>query len=210
MEFINIEGLHLNPQANNRDITNLELNLNSKLPTSYKMLLEYSNGLSTNLGISIYGTQDFTERNETWKTEVYAPGFISIGDDSGGRVILMREVLEKDELVIVDSGDMNPKNGLLITTDLITWMKNGFKLEFNEKRDIDYSKRCKIIVVETQDGALKDLIKIKNILGLSIPTPELVKGAKNLPFVLTEEIPYGKANRIIEKLGKLNVWLEYQ
>ncbi|MFC4322020.1 SMI1/KNR4 family protein [Litchfieldia salsa] len=210
MDLNSIRGLILNPPANVMELEKVKLKMNTKLPTSYKELLLKTNGVSTKEGIILYGTQDLIERNETWETEVYAPGFISIGDDSGGRVILMRKDLKNKEVLIADSGDMTPENALLISTDLIQWVKNGLTIVHYEKPEVNWLKNAKLVVVDTQDGALKDLIKIKSILALDIATSELVKGAKNLPFVLTEEVPYGKAKKIIEELGELKVKIELQ
>ncbi|MFC4323203.1 SMI1/KNR4 family protein [Litchfieldia salsa] len=210
MDLNSIRGLVLNPPANVMELEKVELKMNTKLPTSYKELLLNSNGVSKSEGIIIYGTQDLIERNETWETDIYAPGFISIGDDSSGKVILMCIDLKKEEVLIADSGDMTPEHALLISNDLIQWVKNGLTIELYEKTEVNWSENAKLVVVDIQDGALKDLIKIKSILGLKIATSELLKRSKNLPFVLTEEVPYGKAKKMIEELGDLKVKIELQ
>ncbi|MBM6616701.1 SMI1/KNR4 family protein [Bacillus suaedaesalsae] len=208
MNLNNIRELILNPPANVMDIEKVETKLHTKLPTSYKELLQYSNGVSTNAGILIYGTEDLIERNETWETEVYAPSFISIGDDSGGKVILLSQDAENKDVMIVDSRDMNPENASLISNDFIQWVNSGLKIDNEEKTDINWAENCKIVIVDTQEGALKDLIRVKSVLGLNLPTSELLKGTKKLPYILTEQIPYGKAKKLIEKLGDLNLKIE--
>lgn len=207
MNLNGVNGLILCPSATEIDIEKVEKEINTILPNSYKELLKLSNGLATDEGIIIYGTDDFLERNETWETINYTPGFISIGDDSGGRIFLMS--LGNEEIMIVDSGDMNPEHAELISTDLIQWINNGLRLDMYETSNINWSENCKIVVVDAKDGALKDLIKIKGILGLNIPPSELLRGSKNLPFVLTEEIPYGKAKKVIDELGDLKVKIEF-
>jgi hypothetical protein len=208
MNLNGVSGLILSPSATEIDIEIVEKRLNTILPISYKELLQASNGLATNEGIIIYGTNDILERNETWETQEYAPGFVSIGDDSGGRVLLM-SLSDKEEILIVDSGDMTPDHAELISTNLIQWVTNGLRIDLKETSCIDWSENCKLVVVNIQDGGLKDLIKIKAILGINMPTSELLKMSKSLPFVLTQEIPYGKAKKLIEKLGDLNVKLEF-
>ena len=118
MNLNGFSGLILNPSATEIDIEKVEKRLNAILPIPYKKLLQASNGLATNEGIVIYGTDDLLDRNETWETQEYAPGFVSIGDDSGGRVFLM-SLSDKEEILIVDSGDMNPNHAELISTNLI-------------------------------------------------------------------------------------------
>lgn len=41
-------------------------------------------------------------------------------------------------------------------------------------------------------------------------TSELLKMSKSLPFVLTQEIPYGKAKKLIEELGDFKLTLTFQ
>jgi hypothetical protein len=207
MNLNGVRGLILNPSATEIDIQIVEKRLNAILPIPYKELLLASNGLATNEGIVIYGTDDLLERNETWKTQEYAPGFVPIGDDSGGRVFRM-SLSDKEEILIVDSGDMTPDHAELISTNLIQWVLNGLRIELKETSKIDWSENCRIVVVNIQDGGLKDLIKMKAILGINISTSELLKMSKSLPFVLTQEIPYGKAKKLIEELGAHKVNLE--
>jgi hypothetical protein len=208
MNLNGVSGLILNPSATEVDIELVEKRLNAILPITYKELLQASNGLATNEGIVIYGTDDLLERNQTWETQEYAPGFVSIGDDSGGRVFLM-SLSDKEEILIVDSGDMTPDHAELISTNLIQWVINGLRIELKKTSNIDWSDNCRLVVVNIQDGGLKDLIKIKAILGINMPSSELLKMSKSLPFVLTQEIPYGKAKKLIEELGDLNVNLEF-
>jgi hypothetical protein len=206
---LNVSGFILSHAATESDIENAEKNLKTILPNSYKQLLKTSNGLATNEGMIIYGIEDILERNATWEIQDYAPGFISIGDDSGGRVFLM-SLDNKEQILIVDSGDMNLEHAELITTNLFQWINNGLRIDMIETSNDNWSEICKIVVVGTPDGALRDLIKIKGKLGLNIPTSELIEGSKNLPFLLTDQIPYGKAKKIIEGMGDLNVKIEFQ
>ncbi|MCM3123061.1 MULTISPECIES: SMI1/KNR4 family protein [unclassified Mesobacillus] len=205
-----VSGLILSPAATEIDIEIVEKRFNTTLPIPYKELLRASNGLVTNEGIIIYGTDDILERNEAWETEEYAPGFISIGDDSGGRVFLL-SLSDKEEILIVDSGDMIPDHAELISTNLNEWVNIGLRIDLKEtSSNIDWSENCKIVVVNIQDGGLRDLIKIKAILGLNMSTSELLKMSKSLPFVLTQEIPYGKAKKLIEELGDFKLTLTFQ
>lgn len=208
MDLTNISGLILTPSANDSEILKVENEMNVKLPYSFKDLLKTSNGLSTKEGIVIYGTEDIVERNETWETQVYAQGYIAIGDDSGGGVFLMSQGEGKKSVLIVDSGDMTIEHSNLVTSDINQWIKSGFLIEIDETVDnINSSKYCKVVLTDTPDGGLKDLLKIKNVFGLNITAADLLKGSKNLPFILVDEFPYGKAKTLIEKLGNMKIEL---
>lgn len=40
--------------------------------------------------VLLYGAKDIEERNTTYEVQAYVPGWIAIGDDSGGQAILMK------------------------------------------------------------------------------------------------------------------------
>ncbi|MBM7662804.1 hypothetical protein JOC85_003615 [Bacillus mesophilus] len=208
MDLSNISGLVLMPSADDIEILKVENEMNAKLPNSYKDLLKTSNGLSTDEGVVIYGTEDIVERNETWETEVYAQGYIAIGDDSGGKVFLMYQGDGDNSVLIVDSGDMTIEHSDIVTSDITQWIKSGFLIEKDKAEDnINWSEYCKVVLIDTPDGGLKDLLKIKNAFGLNISAANLLKGSKNLPFILVDEFPYGKAITLVEKLGDMKIEL---
>ncbi|PER51663.1 recombinase family protein [Bacillus thuringiensis] len=69
------------------------------------------------------------------------------------------------------------------------------------------AERLNVEGYRTEKGKLftkvqvKDLIRIKNVLGLEISAIDLLKGSKNLPYILVERFPYGKAKKLIGKLA---------
>ncbi|MED4531940.1 SMI1/KNR4 family protein [Metabacillus fastidiosus] len=126
MNLSNINGLTLMPSASDNEILKVENEMNAQLPNSYKNLLKTSNGLYTEEGILIYGTEDIIERNETWETEEYAQGYIAIGDNGGGQVFLMHQGDKEKKVLIVGSGVMNPEHSDLVISDFTQWVKNGF------------------------------------------------------------------------------------
>lgn len=176
-------------------------NLLPKLPNVYKDLLKYTNGFSLGGGLVIYGTEDIVERNETWEVDEYARGFIAIGDDGGGNVFLMLQDTDEKKVLVIDSGDMNPSHANLVTSNFTKWVNSGCLNEIDQKTNIEIPDTCNILLVKTPNAGLKDLIKIKNVLGVEISTADLLKASKNPPFILVERFPYGKAKKLIEKLG---------
>lgn len=208
MNLINIPGLIKKPPASDYDIQKVEKQMSVLLPNSYKELLRITNGLSIGGGLLIYGTDDIAELNEVRKTEVYAPGYVAIGDDGGGRVFLMHQGNEEKKVLIVDSGDMTPEYSDLISSDFIQWVDSGFSINADEMiYEIKWSENCKVVLIDTPDGGLKDLLKIRSIFGLKISTADLLKGSKNLPFIIVDEFPYGKAMKLVEKLGDIKIEL---
>ncbi|MDQ0110643.1 SMI1/KNR4 family protein [Paenibacillus harenae] len=185
------------------EMKEVEESMNIILPNVYKELLKETNGFSVGGGLLIYGTEDIIERNETWEVKEYAEGYVSIGDDGGGNVFLMLQGEQEIEVISVDSGDMNPKNARKLASNLIDWINGGCTPKEQTAVDFESPDSCKILLIKAPDGGLKDLIKIKKVLGIEIPTSELLEGAKHPPSILSYKFPYGKAKKLVEKLGEI-------
>ncbi|ROR93499.1 uncharacterized protein DUF4303 [Salana multivorans] len=54
-------------------------------------------GLLLDDGTTVYGPDDLAERNETFEVAEYAPGWVLVGDDSGGSGYLMRRPGPRDD-----------------------------------------------------------------------------------------------------------------
>lgn len=210
IDLSKISDLIINTAANDIKIQEIESLMNGKLPNVYKNLLRYTNGFSIGGGLVIYGTDDIVERNKTWEINEYATGCISIGDDGGGNVFLMIQDPEEKKVLVLDAGDMDPSHATIITSDFTKWVNNGCVSEIEQKITIESSNTCNIVITKIPGEGLKDLIKIKNVFGIEISTAALLKGSKNLPFILVERFPSGKAKKLIEKLGPIGAVLRIE
>lgn len=204
IDLSNIINFHKNSPDNINEIIKIENSMNAIWPKSYKELLKNTNGFSSGGGLAIYGTKDIVERNETWEVEHYAEGYISIGDDGGGNVFLMQQEEDAKKVFMVDSGDMNPGHANLIASDFTQWINMGCLSEVQPDLMIESPYVCQILLIRVPSGGLKDLVKIKRELGIDISTGELLKGSKNPPFILVRDFPYGKAKKIVGKIGELS------
>ena len=95
IDVTQIPGLIINKPETDINIKETESQLNMLLPHAYKTLLKQTNGCSVEGDVLLYGTEDIVERNATWEVHHYASGYVAIGDDGGGRVLLMRQAEEE-------------------------------------------------------------------------------------------------------------------
>jgi len=91
-------------------------------------------GLLRDDGTCIYGPDDIAERNATFEVELYAPGWVLIGDDRGGSGYLMRAVgphfdagtgRSGAEVFCLDLGALSARvaeDGDFVTDDLVGWL----------------------------------------------------------------------------------------
>lgn len=201
MNLSKIAGLLRIVPASKDEIKIVEKQLNIQLPKTYKELLMQSNGLSTNSGLVIYGTNDIVERNITLEVNEYAQGYIAIGDDSGDTVFLISKDNSQNEILSVGCGDMNPSNAKIIAFNLIKWLDGGCYIDKQNKTQI-HNKKFSILLIDNPNNGLRDLIKIKNILNVDISYGKLLEASNNLPFCMISGISHGKALNYLEKLDE--------
>lgn len=91
-------------------------------------------GLHLPDGTAVYGPHSLAERNTTFEVAHYAPGWVLVGDDGGGRGLLMRASgpgfdpaagRESAEVVLLDLGALCPGvagEGEFLTDDLVGWL----------------------------------------------------------------------------------------
>lgn len=82
-------------------------------------------------GVVIYGPKVIVERNETFEVAERAPGWVLVGDDSGGAGLLMRASgpgfdpavgREAAEVFLVELDALGDEDGEFLTDDLIGWL----------------------------------------------------------------------------------------
>jgi len=102
------------------DLRKFEQGLRYELPQMMRDVWLSGNGFQLRNGVTIYSTEEFIERNDTFEVQKYAPGFIAVGDDSGGRAIMVP--LRTSGIFLVDHGSMDPDDMEEIGSSIIDWI----------------------------------------------------------------------------------------
>ncbi len=97
----------------------------AELQDQYLDLLAARGGEFLSNRVLLYGVDDLIERNETYQSKEYCPGFIAIGDDGGGRMIVIALGSEPSPVYIADMGSMDEEYFDQIATDLASWLAGG-------------------------------------------------------------------------------------
>ena len=98
------------------------------LDKGYQAFLANHGGQFVGDIVRFYGVDEVIERNECYETRLYCPGFLAIGDDSGGRAIVVHSQLSPPEVFVVDHGSMSPEDFELVSSNLLDWVNNGCPL----------------------------------------------------------------------------------
>ncbi|MBD0675635.1 hypothetical protein ACIQOW_30600 [Kitasatospora sp. NPDC091335] len=94
------------------------------LPAPLLALWSVRDGLLTAAGVTVYPAGCIGERNTTYEVGRYAPGFLLIGDDSGGRGFLLRADDPDCAVFSSDLGDLDPAGFDVESTHFASWAES--------------------------------------------------------------------------------------
>ena len=113
--------------SSNAALVNVEKWVGKPLPPGYRAFLgARTDDFAMGESVLLYGTDSFIERNETYEIKTYCPDYVTIGDDSGGRQLLLS--FHSGALSLVDAGSMNPQDAYEVAPDFEAWLAAGYPL----------------------------------------------------------------------------------
>lgn len=113
----------INAPISNNQLIRLRCEHCMQLPENDALILRLANGFVLENGVVIYSSDEVVERNETFEVAKYAPNFFAIGDDSGGRSILIP--FDGLGVYLVDQGSMKFDDFKMIGGALAKWIEQG-------------------------------------------------------------------------------------
>lgn len=99
------------------------------LADSYKAFLSTTGGQFVGGLFRFYSIDELIDRNECYQTREYCPGFMTIGDDSGGSAIVINPGLVPPTVFLVDHGSMSPADFEPVSESLFDWVRSGCSLD---------------------------------------------------------------------------------
>jgi hypothetical protein len=114
--------------ATDQQITAAENELAVKFPKEYRLLLASSDGLFANDLVNLYSTQEIAERNRTFEVAQYLPGYLMIGDDSGGSGIFLDTVSSPSPVYLMGHGSLDLSDAIVLAPTLTDWIHQRFPL----------------------------------------------------------------------------------
>lgn len=79
--------------------------------------------------IAFYAEDEIVERNQTYETQTYCPGYLTIGDDGGGRAIVVHGALDPPTVFAVEHGSMSESDFVAVGGELSRWIDDGCPLD---------------------------------------------------------------------------------
>lgn len=130
MNFATISNIPgINAGASEEQLDSLETTLGVRLPAAYRELLRHSNGVLLANGVSLYSTHDLWERNASYDVLTSCPGYLLIGDDSGGRGFLVDTCDDAARIYASGLGVLDPAEFATFASGLQDWVDMGLTKE---------------------------------------------------------------------------------
>ncbi len=183
-----------NSPATEYEIKYCENNIIGNIPEIYKIFLRVTNGIVLNQCV-LYDTDSLAEMYRVNEFAEYAPKYISIGNDNGGRELIIKAENDACLCGFVGAGaigSFEPDEWF----DFETWIEAGCKIP--EKKDC-LSSIGSVVIASIPNDKLTFLKETKQIFSLSISTATLLKEVSSLPYIIANEMYGSKATKLIAK-----------
>lgn len=95
------------------------------LTSSILAFVEQQTSAPRDDGLLLYGKDDLPERNQTFEVGMYLPNHLLIGDDSGGRGVLVHCSNANHPVYLCDLGAMDEDDLYLLAESLDQWFVSG-------------------------------------------------------------------------------------
>jgi hypothetical protein len=102
-----------------------------KLPTQYRNFLFLHEETIFGDRVLVYPAECLIERNETYESKTYCPGYIAIGDDGGDRVFVIPIEESPSPVFSVDQGVMDPDGFELVAKNFSEWVMIDCQIKDN-------------------------------------------------------------------------------
>jgi hypothetical protein len=202
--MINLENIcgRLLPPASDEELQLAQVQLKLQLPIDYLSILRAANGIEFENGAILYTSGQLLERNMTYEVFEYLPNMLAIGDDGGGKLLLIERKLNSMSIVYaIDAGSLGVIEPTVISPSLETWANNGFLLGSSELGETP--EFADIYLTQIPAEGMKSFIGIKAELGINTTLIEMKKGAESLPFLVLQRVPFGKYQKRAERANHL-------
>ncbi|MER6559591.1 SMI1/KNR4 family protein [Streptomyces sp. NPDC001027] len=108
--------------ATSADVARARAEIALDLPAPLVALWKVTDGLTTDAGVTVYSAGCIGERNATYEVAQCAPGFLLVGDDSGGRGFLLRADDPDSAVFSSDLGDLSDEGFEVESAGFASWL----------------------------------------------------------------------------------------
>ncbi len=170
------------------------------LPAEYILLLRASNGVLAENGVTLYSALDLIERNQTYEISTYAPDYLAVGDDGGGKaVLLLRTSPGLSPIYLIGHGAIGSYEPTILSESLEAWIESGLEVGISD--DDEIPEYADVYLESVPHADMRVLVEMKRVLGLQIGIGELKTLATRVPVCIAQGVPYGKYRKRCETLN---------
>jgi hypothetical protein len=146
-------------------------------------------GALLNDQVLMYSTNDIIERNQTYEIGINFPEQVLIGDDSGGRLILIDKAVS-DVFYLIDSGDP-------FLEDAVIFHSIDELMDNISGEETDLSATFNIVAIANEKPTPQEVLAIKKGLGLSFSITDLKGKLEKRNEVILSDVKIVKYEAIV-------------
>jgi hypothetical protein len=146
-------------------------------------------GALLNDQVLMYSTDDIVERNQTYEVGINFPEQVLIGDDSGGRLILIDKAIS-DVFYLIDSGDP-------FLEDAVIFHSIDELMDNISGEETDLSATFNIVAIANDKPTPQEVLAIKKGLGLSFSITDLKGKLEKRNEIILSDVKIVKYEAIV-------------
>lgn len=155
-----------------------------------------NNGALFNDLLLIYSTDDIAERNSTFEIDAHFKQMIAIGDDSGGRMILIKKN-GKDGFFLVDMGSASLEN-----SEQFESLEDVLRELINEKIDVE-EDLGDIVTIGACKPTPEEVLGVKKMLGVGFSVAQLKAMLCGSGHIIISNVHFHKYRDALAKFSSL-------
>ena len=158
--------------------------LGNPLPREYEEYLRSVHAGEETVGdVLLYSADLLIEQNESYEVKLYCPGYFTIGDDGGGRAVVLR--ISDGSVHLVDHGAMTPDCMTQLGSSFFAWHTAGCPLPDEEEDEEESGHASQLLLVDLGPATVPNVAKeLRSALG--IPLPDAMALARTKSVVLMD------------------------
>ncbi len=153
------------------------------------------NGALLNDKVLIYSVSDIVERNQTYEIDNNFPRLVLIGDDSGGRLVLIGKAMP-ETFYLIDSGDpfLEDADVFYSIEELVDYISGGHE---------SLQEKINIVAVANGKPTPQEVLAIKKGLGLSFSIADMKAKLEKKNEIILPDVKSVKYESIVTTYSHL-------
>lgn len=170
------------------------------IPPALEAVLKAHNGWTDDCSNIFFSTSVLPEIQETLEVGMYAPGYLVVANDGGGRVAMIQLAPFDEAVYVVDDSVLSPDGAWKVAGNLAEWIGSGTPFEPANTENIGRPDGLvDVYLRKIPSEGLKAAAEVRSIFSIDEPLDRFIKEVRNRGVKVARNIRRVKLEKNLEK-----------